>query len=63
MEWPIMIDITKARSWARDVAATINREGAPCPIFAKANKNVVAVVALLDTLPTTSTDGVDKVYR
>jgi hypothetical protein len=43
--------------------ATINREGLPHPTFARASQNVAAVVALLDTLPTSSTDGVDKVYR
>jgi hypothetical protein len=35
----------------------------PCATFARASQNVVAVVALLDTLPAPSTDGVEKVYH
>jgi hypothetical protein len=62
-EWAIMVDITNARAQARDVAANINRDGPPCPNFASASHNVVTAVALLDTLPTPFTDGVDKVYH
>jgi hypothetical protein len=60
IEHPIMVDLTKAR--ARAVAATINREGPPQPTFSRANENVVAAVALLDTLPAPSIDRVDKVF-
>jgi hypothetical protein len=35
----------------------------PHPTFAKATQNVAVAVALLDTLPVPSTDGVDKVYH
>jgi hypothetical protein len=37
--------------------------GGQRPIFVRARKNMVMVVALLDTLPTPSTDGVDKAYQ
>jgi hypothetical protein len=35
----------------------------PRPIFARASQNVVSVMALLDTLPAPSIDGVGKVYQ
>jgi hypothetical protein len=44
-------------------AVMINREELPHPTFASASQNVAAAVALLDTLPAPSTDGVDKVYQ
>jgi hypothetical protein len=40
-----------------------NQEWPPRPTFARTSQNVAVVVALLDTLPTPSADGVDKVYR
>jgi hypothetical protein len=58
-----MVDLTKTRARARAVATAINREGAPCPTFTRAIQNMAAVAALLHTLPTPSTNGVDKVYR
>jgi hypothetical protein len=33
------------------------------PAFTRASQNVVVVAALLDTLPTPSTDGVGEVYQ
>jgi hypothetical protein len=59
----IMIDLTNARAQARDVAATNNSKGAQRPAFTRANQNVAATAALLDTLPTPSTSGADKVYH
>jgi hypothetical protein len=67
MERVVMVDLTKARARARArvraVAAAISHEGPLCPTFAKASQNMVAVAALLDTWPTPSADGVDKVYH
>jgi hypothetical protein len=57
------IDLTKARAWARAVSTTINHEGMSRPTFARASRNVATAAALLDTLPASSTDGVDRVYR
>jgi hypothetical protein len=48
---------------ARAVAATINREGAPHPAFARASQYVTAAVALLDTFLAPSTDEAEKVYQ
>jgi hypothetical protein len=56
-------DFTKARSQARAIAAAINHEGTPHPIFARAIQNVVVATSLLDTPLVPSTDGVGKVYR
>jgi hypothetical protein len=33
------------------------------PTFARASKNVAAVAMFLETLPTPSVDGVDRLYR
>jgi hypothetical protein len=43
----------------------INHEGGggQHPTFARASQNVAVAAALLDTLPTPSTDWVDKVYQ
>jgi hypothetical protein len=57
-----MINLTKARAWARAITATINREGAPCATFTRVSQNVATTAALLDTLPVPSADGVDNVY-
>jgi hypothetical protein len=57
------IDLTKPQAWARAVATTINRKAPPRPTFAMASKNVATAVALLDNLPTPSTDRVDSVYH
>jgi hypothetical protein len=46
-----------------DQAATTNREERKLPTFARTSQNVAAAAALLDTLPTSSTDGVGKVYQ
>jgi hypothetical protein len=66
MERDVIVNLTKARARsrarARVVAAAINHEGPLCPAFAWASQNMVAVATLLDTWPTPSTDGVDKVY-
>jgi hypothetical protein len=43
-------------------AAVINREERQLPTFSRASQNVAAAAALLNTLPASSTDGVDKVY-
>jgi hypothetical protein len=57
------IDFTKARAQARPIAAAINHEGTPRPTFTTASQNMAAAVALLETLPTPSTEGVDRVYH
>jgi hypothetical protein len=57
------INYTKARSQARAIAVAINHEGTPHPTFPRASKNVATAIALLDTLPAPSTDGVSKVYQ
>jgi hypothetical protein len=43
-------------------AAAINREERQLPTFSRASQNMAAAAALLNTLPASSTDGVDKVY-
>jgi hypothetical protein len=58
-----MVDLTKTQARARAVATAINREGVPCPTFTRASQNMAAAAALLHTLPTPSTNRVDKVYR
>jgi hypothetical protein len=58
-----MVHFTKAQAQDRAVTTAINREGAPCPSFARASQNVAMVVALLDTLAMPSADRVDKVYH
>jgi hypothetical protein len=63
MERPGIIDLTKAQARARAVGTSINHEGAPRPTFVRASQNVAAAVALLETIPTPSTDGADKVYH
>jgi hypothetical protein len=62
-EWAAAIDFTKAQARARAISIASNYEGMPHPTFAKATQNVAVAVALLDTLPVPSTDGVDKVYH
>jgi hypothetical protein len=62
MEWATMIDITKARAWAKAITTTINRDGVPCQTFARPIQNMSTTTALLDTLPTPSADWADKVY-
>jgi hypothetical protein len=57
------IDFTKIRARARATTTAINHEGTPHPTFARASQNVATTVALLDTLPAPSTDGVGKVYH
>jgi hypothetical protein len=57
-----MINLAKARARARAVVTTMNHDRAPRPTFSRASQNVVATTALLDTLPTPSSDGADKVY-
>jgi hypothetical protein len=57
------INYTKARSQARAIAVAINHEGTPHPTFPRASENVATTIALLDTLPVPSTDGVSKVYQ
>jgi hypothetical protein len=59
----IMVNLTNAWAQARDVTAAINCEGAQYPAFTRASQNMATAVTLLDTLPTPSTDEVDKVYR
>jgi hypothetical protein len=44
-------------------ATVIDRAEQQLPIFTGANQNMDAVVILLDTLPSPSTDGVDEVYQ
>jgi hypothetical protein len=63
MERAATINYTKARARSRAIAivVTINHDGMPHPTFAKASQNVDAVIALLDTLPTPSTNEVGKV--
>jgi hypothetical protein len=62
-ERAVMAGLTKAQAQARVIAAAINREGAPCPTFARASQIVAMVAALLETFHAPSVDGVDKVYR
>jgi hypothetical protein len=62
-EWAATIEFTKAQARAWAVVVAIDHEGMPHPTFARASQNVAATTALLDTLPTPSTDGVGKVYR
>jgi hypothetical protein len=56
-------NFTKVRAQARTVTFTINHEGTPCPTIARVSQNVPAAAMHLDTLPTPSTDGVNKVYH
>jgi hypothetical protein len=63
IEWTVMVDLTNTRAQARDVIAATNHEEPPCPTFTRASQTLAIVAALLDTLPTPSTDGVDKVYH
>jgi hypothetical protein len=63
MECAAAIDLSKARAWARAVAAGINHEGPPMPTFARARPNVPTVVAILGTLPSPSTNVADRVYH
>jgi hypothetical protein len=58
----ITVDLSTARSQARDVVAAISYDGARQPAFARASQNVAAAATLLNTLPTISTDGADRVY-
>jgi hypothetical protein len=62
MEWAIMVDLTKARTWARAAADAMNHEGAPHPAFTWGIQTV-ATAAQLDTLHASSTIEVDKVYH
>jgi hypothetical protein len=61
MERATTIDYTKARARAR--AVTIDHKGTPHLTFPRASQNVATTVALLDTLPAPSTDGVGNVYQ
>jgi hypothetical protein len=63
IEWAIMVDLTNARDQARDFATTISCKGTLCSTIVGASQNMAAMVTLLDTLPTHSVDGVDKVYH
>jgi hypothetical protein len=63
MEGSIMIYLTKGHTRARAITTAINCDGVPRPTFARASQNVAAVAALLDTLPTPSTNVVGKVYH
>jgi hypothetical protein len=58
-----MIHLNQVKARTRAIADAINREGAPCPTFARASQNMAAVAALQDTLPASFTEGVDKVYH
>jgi hypothetical protein len=62
-ERSLTVDLTTAWTRARDVSATINHKGMQLLDFPRANQNVVAVATLLDTLPASSADGVDRVYH
>jgi hypothetical protein len=62
MEQDATINFTRALAWARAITATINHKGMPCLTFARASQNVAAAAGLLDTLPTPSTSGLNKVY-
>jgi hypothetical protein len=62
-KWVIIVNLTNAQPSDRDLTTAINREGAQCPAFARASQNMVVMAALLDTLPTPTTDGVNKVYH
>jgi hypothetical protein len=62
METNLMVDLTTAQAQAKGVALTISREGGQHPSFTRASQNVAAVMTLLDTLPTPSVDGVDRLY-
>jgi hypothetical protein len=47
------------------VTPAISREGGgggECPTFTKASQNVATTDMLLDTLPPSSTEGVDRLY-
>jgi hypothetical protein len=63
IEHATAIEYTKAQALARAITATINQEGTPHPTFPRASQNVAATTMRLDTVPATSTDGVDKVYH
>jgi hypothetical protein len=63
MERAMMVDLTKAQARARAVAFAINHEAAPRPTITRVSHNVAMVAALLDSLPTSSTDGLHKVYH
>jgi hypothetical protein len=41
----------------------MNSKGRPRPTFARVSQNMAVAAALLDTLPTPSAEGVDRVYR
>jgi hypothetical protein len=62
-ERDIMVDFTTAWAQGMNVITTINCDGVPRLAFARANQNVAATIALLDTLPAPYVDEVDKVYR
>jgi hypothetical protein len=57
-----MVYHTKARALTRAASTVIHHKGPPRPTFTKDSQNVVAVAALLKTLPAPSADMVDKVY-
>jgi hypothetical protein len=58
-----MVDLSNAWAWAWAVAAAISYEGPPHLTFARASQDMATMVALLDTLPMSSANGVDKVYH
>jgi hypothetical protein len=62
IERALIVNLTNARARARDIAITINREGAQRPAVTRANQNMAVASMLLDTLLTPSTNRVDKVY-
>jgi hypothetical protein len=62
-EWATAIDYSKSQARAIAITIAINHEGTPPPTFPRANQNVATVVALLDILPASSTNGVNKVYQ
>jgi hypothetical protein len=59
----VTVDLTNARAQARDITAAINHEGPLQPTFIRASQIMATVAALLGTLPTSSTSGVDWVYH
>jgi hypothetical protein len=63
MERAIIVDLTKARTWARAAADAMNHEGAPHPAFTWGIQTVATAAAQLDTLHASSTIEVDKVYH
>jgi hypothetical protein len=63
MEQAIMVELTKAQTWARTVVDAMNYEGVPHPAFTRATQTVATAAAQLDTLHASSAAEVDKVYH